>query len=294
MIEAEYVAPSNLGELFKSIEGRAERVKFVAGCTNVLPDLRAQNPAPMLLVDLTGIEDLRRIEENNGVISIGSLATMTELAASEIIRTHGPILASAARALGNPLTRNRATIGGNIADASPAADTAPPLLALEATIHTEGASHAKREIPVEEFFIGPNQTVLNQGELITRITFPIPKDPSASSHIKFGLRNAMAISVVSVAVVLEMQGNLCHRARIALGSVAPKPIRAYLTEKELEGRKITEEVLESCAEVVKKEISPITDIRASAQYREHVTGVLLKRALWQAAREGENSTNGNI
>ncbi|MBW1669047.1 MAG: xanthine dehydrogenase family protein subunit M [Deltaproteobacteria bacterium] len=294
MIEAEYVAPSNLGELFKSIEGRAERVKFVAGCTNVLPDLRAQNPAPMLLVDLTGIEDLRRIEENNGVISIGSLATMTELAASEIIRTHGPILASAARALGNPLTRNRATIGGNIADASPAADTAPPLLALEATIQTEGASHAKREIPVEEFFIGPNQTVLNQGELITRITFPIPKDPSASSHIKFGLRNAMAISVVSVAVVLEMQGNLCHRARIALGSVAPKPIRAYLTEKELEGRKITEEVLESCAEVVKKEISPITDIRASAQYREHATGVLLKRALWQAAREGENSTNGNI
>ena len=282
MIETEYLAPRNIDRLFEGIQGRAGQVKFMAGCTNVLPNLRARAISPRLLVDLTGVEEIAHIREGNGVISIGALTTMTDLASSEIIQKESPILASAARQLGNPLTRNRATIGGNLADASPAADTAPPLLALEATIHTAGPEGKGREIPLGRFFLGPNKTVLDEDEIITRITIPKPKDPWKGSHIKFGLRNAMAISVASVALMFEMEGNVCRKARVALGSVSPKPIRAYLVENELEDRKITDEVLERCTVTLNQEISPISDIRGSADYRRLVAAVLLKRAIRQA------------
>jgi len=282
MIETEYLAPRNIDRLFEGIQGRAGQVKFMAGCTNVLPNLRARAISPRILVDLTGIEEITHVREGNGVISIGALTTMTDLASSEIIQKESPILASAARQLGNPLTRNRATIGGNLADASPAADTAPPLLALEATIHTAGPEGKGREIPLDRFFLGPNKTVLDEDEIITRITIPKPKDPWKGSHIKFGLRNAMAISVASVALMLEMKENVCRKARVALGSLSPKPIRAYLVEKELEDREITDEVLARCTVTVNQEISPISDIRGSADYRRLVAAVLLKRAIRQA------------
>lgn len=282
MIETEYLAPRNIDRLFEGIQGRAGQVKFMAGCTNVLPNLRARAISPRILVDLTGIEEITHVREGNGVISIGALTTMTDLASSEIIQKESPILASAARQLGNPLTRNRATIGGNLADASPAADMAPPLLALEATIHTAGPEGKGREIPLDRFFLGPNKTVLDEDEIITRITIPKPKDPWKGSHIKFGLRNAMAISVASVALMLEMKENVCRKARVALGSLSPKPIRAYLVEKELEDREITDEVLARCTVTVNQEISPISDIRGSADYRRLVAAVLLKRAIRQA------------
>ena len=282
MIETEYLAPRNIDQLFEGIQGRIGQVKFMAGCTNVLPNLRARAISSRILVDLTGIEEIAHIREDNGVISIGALTTMTDLAFSEIIQKESPILASAARQLGNPLTRNRATIGGNLADASPAADMAPPLLALEATIHTAGPEGKGREISLDRFFLGPNKTVLDEDEIITRITIPKPKDPWKGSHIKFGLRNAMAISVASVALMLEMAENVCRKARVALGSLSPKPIRAYLVEKELEDRKITDAVLEQCAVTMNQEISPISDIRGSADYRRLVAAVLLKRAIRQA------------
>ena len=282
MIETEYLAPRNIDQLFEGIQGRTGQVRFIAGCTNVLPNLRARAISQRILVDLTGIEEIAHIREGNGVISIGALTTMTDLASSEIIQKESPILASAARQLGNPLTRNRATIGGNLADASPAADMAPPLLALEATINTASPEDKGREIPLDRFFLGPNKTVLDEDEIITRITIPKPKDPWKGSHIKFGLRNAMAISVASVALMLEMKENVCRKARVALGSLSPKPIRAYLVEKELEDREITDEVLERCTVTVNQEISPISDIRGSANYRRLVAAVLLKRAIRQA------------
>jgi carbon-monoxide dehydrogenase medium subunit len=169
-----------------------------------------------------------------------------------------------------------------LADASPAADTAPPLLALEASVHTQRGIGKGREILLDEFFIGPNQTILEADEIITKITFPTPKDRAWGAHIKLGLRDAMAISVVSIAVMLEMDGRLCRRARVALGAVAPKPIRAHRVEGLLEGREIDGRVIDECAGVVKEEISPISDIRASAEYRTLATAVLLKRAIHEA------------
>jgi carbon-monoxide dehydrogenase medium subunit len=268
MDETGYLAPKDLDEVFKTVEDTKAGVKFIAGGTNVIPNLRAEKISPELLIDLTALEGLSHVREENGAISIGALTTISEVASSGIIRDQSPILFSAANRLGNPLTRNRATIGGNLADASPAADMAPPLLALDALIHTEQGGGKGREISLEKFFLGPNNTVLEEGEIITRITFPKPKDPNRGHFIKLGLRNAMAISVVSIAVMLELEGKICRKSRVALGAVAPKPMRAYGVEKALEGSELDQEAIEKCASVLTKEISPISDIRASSDYRK--------------------------
>jgi carbon-monoxide dehydrogenase medium subunit len=165
---------------------------------------------------------------------------------------------------------------------------APPLLAVDASVHTKRGGEEGREVSLDQFFLGPNKTVLAKNEIITQISFPKPKDSAKGSYIKLGLRNSMAISVVSIAVVLEMEGKLCQKARVALGAVAPMPIRAYRVEKYLEGREIDQEIIQKCSTALKKEISPISDIRASADYRTLVTSVLLKRAI-QEVLKGEET-----
>jgi CO/xanthine dehydrogenase FAD-binding subunit len=285
MIHMEYLAPKTLDELLKDLMGKEGQVKFVAGCTNVIPDLRARAVSPKFLVNLQGLEGTAGIVEEKSAVSVGALTTMTELAESEIIKTWGPALASAARQMGNPLVRNRATLGGNLADASPAADSAPPLLSLEAVLHTVQSGGGKREIPVDRFFEGPHRTVLGGEEILTGVTFPKPKDPSRTAYIKLGLRNASAISVVSIALLLQMEGEVCRGARVALGSVGPTPMRAYEVEKALEGKRIDEKITQKCADMIRGEISPISDIRASAEYRRWTASVLFQRAI-QAALEG--------
>jgi CO/xanthine dehydrogenase FAD-binding subunit len=285
MIQAEYLAPKTLEALVRALEGRAGKVTFVAGCTNVIPELRARVVSPNFLVDLRGLEAMGGVVEEEGFISVGALTTMSELAASETIRKWAPALASAALQMGNPLVRNRATLGGNLADASPAADSAPPLLALEAVIHTVQREGEKREIPVDRFFEGPHRTVLGGEELLTGVSFPKPKDPSKSAYIKLGLRNASAISVVSLALSLDVEGSVCSKARVALGSVAPTPMRAYGVEKTLQGKEVDDKIIETCAALIRQEISPISDIRASAEYRRWTASVLFQRAI-RTAMEG--------
>jgi CO/xanthine dehydrogenase FAD-binding subunit len=288
MIHMEYLAPKTLEELLKELEGKVGQVKFVAGCTNVIPGIRARTVSQKFLVNLQCLEGMTGIIEEKGAISVGALTTMSELATSEIIKTWAPALASAARQMGNPLVRNRATLGGNLADASPAADSAPPLLSLEAIVHTVQADGVKREIPVDRFFEGPRRTVLGGEEILTKVTFPKPKDPAGNAYIKLGLRNASAISVVSVALLLQMEGKVCLKARVALGSVAPTPMRAYGVERALEGKEIDEAMTEKCAERIKQEIAPISDIRGSAEYRRWAASVVFRRALRAAMRGGRS------
>jgi carbon-monoxide dehydrogenase medium subunit len=282
MRELSYVAPRNLDEAIEELLKFKGRARVIAGGTNFIPDMRSGTVAPGVIIDLSKLRDLSYIKEKNGIVSIGALATMFEIATSEVIRNQSPILSLAARRLGNPLTRNRATVGGNLAHASPAADTAPPLLAMEASVHIRGGSGGSREIPLDQFFRGPNQTVLEEDEIITEITFAKKEDPTRSSHFKLGLRNAMAISVVSIAVMIEMDGKVCRKARVALGAVAPKAIRAYRVEGLLSGKEIDSGTIDECAATVRDEISPIGDIRASAEYRKTVTSVLLQRAIREA------------
>jgi carbon-monoxide dehydrogenase medium subunit len=241
--------------------------------------MRSGASVPEVIVDLGGLGELSYIRNGDDKVSIGALTTISELVSSAIIRDRSPLLSAAAGRLGNSLTRNRATIGGNLADASPAADMAPPLLAMGASVHIRKEGEEGRSVPLDAFFLGPNQTVLDEDEVITEITFPTPKNEARTAHIKLGLRDSMAISVVSIAVMLEMEGKVCRKARLALGAVAPKPIRAKRVEELLEGREIDSGLIDQCVSLVKEEISPIGDIRASARYRELVTSVLFKRAI---------------
>ncbi len=287
MGNTEYIKPKNLNDLLynkKETEGRGE---VIAGGTNLIPQIQGKIKSPEFLIDVSDLQELSHIKEENGVISIGAGTAIADIVSSEIIKSKGPILASAARQLGNPLVRNRATIGGNLADASPAADTAPPLLALEAYLYLESEGGRKREIQLDQFFTGPNKTIMKDNEIITRICFKAPEYPLNGGYIKLGLRNAMAISVVSVAVMLNIEEGICRKARIALGSVAPKPVRAYGVEKSLEGKELNQDVIEASALEIKKEILPISDIRASAEYRRHTASVLFKRAILEARDRGK-------
>ena len=285
MSSTEYIKPKDLSDLHQIMEEYKGRPTVIAGGTNLIPDMRNGEKAPELLLDISDMTELSYIREDNGNIAIGAATTIAEMAASPILLNNSPILASAARQLGNPLTRNRATVGGNLANASPCADTAPPLLALDASVEILSPGGKKRQVPLSKFFKGYKFTDLVNGEVLSGVTFPKPDDSTQSSHIKIGLRNAASICVASIAVALDMDGKTCRRARVAAGSVAPIPMRVSRVEKLLEGKEINAALLEKCMAAVKEEISPISDIRGSLEYRSYVTSMILKRNIERALNQ---------
>jgi carbon-monoxide dehydrogenase medium subunit len=278
----EFNRPKNIQEVLRILGRVKTSATLIAGGTNVIADLRARALKPAVLIDISRLKSLSYIKEEKRRIRIGGLMSISDLAASTVLKKYAPILSDACNQLGNPLVRNRATIAGNLADASPAADTAIPLLALDATVVTARDGGKGRLIPIDRFFTGPNRTVLKKDELIKEIVFPKISPNCKMSYLKLGLRNSMAVSVVSLALVMELEGNRCKKVRVAVGAVAPTPIRAYGTEAILTGNKITPELIESCSNEVLKEVSPISDIRASAEYRREMTSVLLRRLIRQA------------
>jgi carbon-monoxide dehydrogenase medium subunit len=277
----EYVAAKTLPEVLRLLKLWRGRAKLIAGGTNIIPDMRAKFLRPAALIDISHLRSLSYIKEKKGRIRIGGLTTIAELASSATLQKYAPILAQAARQLGNPLVRNRATIAGNLAHASPAADTAVPLLVLEAMVVMQRSDGEARRIPLDQFFLGPERTLLRKDEIIREIFFPKGNSSLQMGYMKLGLRNAMAISVVSAALLMERQEGICRRVRIGLGAVAPKPRRAYETEKILSGKKVSPEIIAACCAQVQKETDPLTDIRATAEYRRSMTPVLLKRLIQQ-------------
>jgi len=285
MISTEYIKPNDLSDLHRVMEEYKGRATVIAGGTNLIPEMRNGEKTPELLIDISDLTELSFIRENNGSIAIGAATTIAEMAASPILLDNSPILASAAKQLGNPLTRNRATLGGNLANASPCADTAPPLLALDASVEILSAGGKTRQVPLSKFFHGYKFTDLVKGEILSGITFPKPNDSTQGSHTKIGLRNAASICVASIAVALDMDGKTCRKARVAAGSVAPIPMRVQRVEKLLEGKEIDAALLEECMAVVKEEISPISDIRGSLEYRTYVTAMILRRNIKRALKQ---------
>jgi len=282
----EFIQPQNIREALWALKRWGKKGMVVAGGTNLLPDLRAKKVFPEALIDLSRVDSLSSIKAEEDGIRIGALTPIAEIGASKILRKRAPILCEAARNLGNPLVRNRATLGGNLAKASPAADTAVPLLALDACVEVQESGSRKRRVPLDQFFLGANRNARQPGELIRGVYFPWPNSGAKMAYRKMGLRNAMAISVISLGVVLEMRKGVCRRIRIAFGAVAPKPIRAYQAENILLGKEITLELLQACGSQAEKEISPITDIRGGAEYRRAMASVLLQRALGEALEMG--------
>jgi CO/xanthine dehydrogenase FAD-binding subunit len=279
----DYYRPSSLDETLQLVKSMRGEASVLAGGTDLIPRLRHGTIHPRAVVDIGELDELRIIDLTEHEVQIGTLATHAELAASTLIQSDFSALAAACRAVAGPPVRNRGTIGGNLANASPAADTAPPLLALDARVHL--VSHqGPREVPLTDFFVGPGETSMRQGELIASISAPLQPPRSAGVFLKYGRRSQMAIAVVSVAVHVTFADGPeeASQVRIALGSVAPVPMRAYEAEELLVGTPCTAVEVKKAARRAADATRPISDIRASADYRRLLTSVLVERAVLSA------------
>jgi len=280
-----YLTPRTLEEVVRAVSQTGATI--FAGGTDLMPRWsRNLVPKPTAVVDIKGVEQLRGIELADGEVSVGACVLMSELETHPTIRAAAPILAEVAARIACPQIRNRATVGGNLCNGSPAADTAVPLILLDAVLGIAACRPngiATREIPIAGFFRGPGSTALQPGEVLTCIRFkPLPAG-SFWAWDKFGTRPAMEIAVASVGVVLHRVEGRVVAARVAYGSVAPVPLRGRQAESALVGQALCHEGIDRCVTAAREEISPIADVRASAGYRREIVGVLLRRMLENAA-----------
>jgi len=290
MSEALYFAASNMSEAMKLLGQYGKKAVILAGGTDLVPRINTYGLKPGVLVYI-GKLGLDYIKEEKGKVIIGAAAPLAKIAASKLLAKKAGALAEAAAQAGTGAVRTTATIGGNLANASPAADLATPLLAMDAELALM-SKKKKRVVPLKDFFKGPGQTVLQAGEMIKEISFPVPKGKTV--FIKLGRRKALTLSVVNAAVRLDVSRKKCQEARIALGSVAPTPLRCPGAEGMLEGKEVNPELITQCAAEAMAASSPIDDQRATAWYRKKAGAAVVARALAQAAgvemEQGGNKT----
>ncbi len=293
MNATEYLRPASLDEALSALATHKADAIVIAGGTDLIPMMRKTRygetdrvvggpgaaSGRRLMIDVGRLAEIKGVSETDGVIRIGGATSIAAIASSPLVVEKLPILAAAALSIGSPLVRNRATIGGNLATASPSADTAPALLALDAVVRLRSAGGGARDVPLEDFFVAYRSTQLGPDELISDVFIPVPSPRAGGRFEKVGLRNADAISVVCVAAMLEIDGATCVEARIALGAVAPVPLRARAVEHALEGRVVDVQVARDCARAVHEDIAPIDDVRGSGAYRRLVAEAVVARTI---------------
>lgn len=279
--EFNYLCPANLEEVYSLL--RDDRVRPLAGATDLIPRMRRMKLPIDTLVDISHLEELKGIRVGAEGVDIGALCTHSGLITSELLLEKAVSLVEAASSIGCEQTRNRGTLGGNIANASPAADTVPPMLTFDAVIKI-GSPSGGRSMALDTFLTGPGTTALKKGELIERVIFR-PLSGYGLAFLKLGKRNGMSIAIASVATAIAVdEKGVITDARIAMGSVAPTAMRCRSAEKLLIGKKTDEEVFQKAGEAAANEISPIDDVRASAAYRRMTASALVVKALRVAER----------
>lgn len=282
----DYYAPESVEEAIKfltSFDGKV--VKVANGGTDVMPKMKHGTLVPDVIVSIRNITALKKIEyvKGKGVV-IGAGNTHNDLVFSEVLNNKYNSVSNAASTMAANQVRNAGTVGGNIVSAVPSADLPPILITLNATVKFVGPK-GERVLPIEEVFTGPSKTVIDPDEVLTEIVIPDQK-MTGSKYYKFALRKAGALAVVGVAAAVEVEGGVIKDARIALGAVGPTPLRAKKAEEFLKGKKVSEEVLAEAGEIAKTEAKPITDFRASAEYRADLVRIYTKRALKSAIEKG--------
>jgi aerobic carbon-monoxide dehydrogenase medium subunit len=281
----EFYQPATLQEASRLLKDNGPGGRFLAGGTDLVIAMKEKGLLPKYVVDLKHVPGLAGIRENSdGSITLGALTTMREIEISPLITKKYPFLAQSAAEVGSIQIRNRATIGGNMANATPSADTAPALIALNASAKI-AATTGTRSINLEEFFKGPGQTVMSADEILTEITIPKSAPQLVGEYIKFSPREMMDLAYVGIAVVynLSERDKQCDGVRIVLGAVAPTPIRAKRAEAALEDQILTEALAEKVGAIAAEEAKPISDVRSSAEYRRAMVGAMTTRALLNAA-----------
>lgn len=279
----DYVAPNTIDEALSVLAQYKGRARVIAGGTDLLPKLkRREIKVPEYMIDLKGIPDLDYIKYDEvGGLSLGALVTIHAVETSPIVRERFSVLFQAAESMASTQVRNRGTIAGNLCNAVPSADTAPALLTLEASLKLT-SQRGERIVNVEDFFTGPNETVLNDEEILQEIHVPNLPPHSRGRYLKLTPRSSMDLAMVGVAAVVVAEDGICKDIRIALGAVAPTPIRARQAEDILRGQKLSDEAIESAAQIAGGECHPISDRRASEEYRCQMVEVLTKRAIQQS------------
>ncbi len=284
MQEIDFYRADSLDDLYRLLAETGGRV--IAGGTDALVQMQRDAFPAAVVIDASRIADLRYIREDGDRIEIGALTTYADLLASSLVRRAAPSLIAAAETVGAPQTRARGTLGGNIANASPAGDTLPPLLALDASV-TLSSARGVRVLPLGEVLCGSRQTCLEPGEIIASIAFRRLPDPSGSAFIKLSNRRGMSIAVVSVAAALALDAAGCIvEGRVALGAVAPTAVRSPAAESALAGEVPGAETFRRAARAALGDIAPIGDVRATAAYRREAAARLVIRALngaWEHA-----------
>lgn len=281
----EYFTPESVEEACQLLFKHGSKAKAIAGGTDLLIKMKKDLLEPEVLVSIGQLSELKKIEyvPGKGVV-IGAGATHNDIQDAEVLHEKYLSVAEAAHQLANNQVRNLGTVGGNISNAVPSADMPPILIALDTTVKIVG-SRGERTLPLEDVFAGPNQTVLEHDELITEFVIP-DYGFTGSTYIKFGLRASGALAVVGVAASVKLQGNVIEDARIVLGAVSPVPLRAKKAESLLKGKHASEELFTEAGVIAAGECRPISDIRASAEYRTDMVRVFTRRALQKAVDKG--------
>jgi len=282
----DYQKVLTLGEAFDAVAGSKGASVFLAGGTDLLVRIKTGAISPLRVIDMKGIPELEGVSISEHQLSIGALTRIRTLETSPQVLKNAPLLAQAASRLGSVQVRNKATLGGNLCNAAPSAETAPALLALDAMAEIYGKG-GRKIVDLQEFFLGPGLTLLQGGEILISLKVPLnTKSRQGSSYYKLSTRKAMDIAFVGVAVLVEVdQDNRISKARVALGAVAPTAIRAPAAEEVLHGKVPNEEMIRESSERAAKSCRPISDLRASADYRREMVKRLCQRGLWAAYRQ---------
>jgi carbon-monoxide dehydrogenase medium subunit len=279
MKKFEYYQPKSLKEAFGLMGKLKGRARYIAGGTDVLIRMKQGAIRSEALISLRGVAELREVT-SNGDLTLGGMTLLRDIERSRFIAAAYPALVEAVGRLANPQVRNMATLGGNLCNAAPSADCAPPLMVLDASLILEGPG-GKRSVSIEDFFHGPGETCMDESEILRAVRIPEKGDQAGMAFLKEG-RTAQDIALANAAALLVMEGKVCRLCRLAAGAVAPVPLRLKKIEKEVQGREIDPALLEKVAAMASEEVSPISDVRSSEEYRRTVAGVLVKRAMIRA------------
>jgi carbon-monoxide dehydrogenase medium subunit len=286
--EFDYYAPSSLQEAVGLLQKHGFDAKLIAGGQSLIPAMRFRLSLPEVLIDINGLTDLEYVREDNGHLAIGAMTRESDLEESTLVQDKYPLLADAARVIADPIVRNRATVGGNLAHADPANDHPAVMLAYDAKIIAYGPQ-GTRTIGIDDFFVDLFENSLADDEILTEIQLPTPGPNTGSAYVKIESKvGDYAISAVAVSMALS--GDTCTAARIALTNVNPVPMRSRNAEKAIVGQVVSEDVLEAAGQAAAAECDPSPDLRGSVAYKRDLTRIVTKRAIRKAL---ERARGGN-
>jgi carbon-monoxide dehydrogenase medium subunit len=285
--EFQYLAPKSLEEACSTLAKLDVQARAIAGGTDVLVKMKDGAWAPRYLVGLRNIPHLDYIEKDAGTLRLGAMTKLNEIAFSPLIKQNLGFLAGAAHNMATNQIRNRGTVGGNVCNAAPSADMAPPLMILGCKATIAGLV-SRRTVELNDFFVGPGKSILKAGELMVEIQAPLEAEGWGYSYSKLSLRGTHDIAAVGVAAAVKVtDAGVCEDCRIVLGAVAPTPMRARKTEDLVRGEKLTDALLARVALMSCQEAAPISDMRCSASYRTQMVVVMARRALQQAFEQAK-------